>query len=1024
MPRNGNGDYVLPAGNPVVPGTPIESEWANDTMNDLAAALSDSLTADGQTTPTANQPMGGWHHTGVSDPTLRNQYATLGMSQDGRNTRIQITGGTNNLSGTLVGQATAYSAGAVLSFFAPAINTGPVTLSYNGIAPASLVNSQGLPLQSGDLAASQLYLIQYTGTVFKMLTPVASQAGAIYDQSTTTGWIRPSTGTYPTITIATASSVLVPAGQGVIVPPGQSGADDAVAVSWTQQTISLTYVASAFSTTLAANSLGQIIQFSGRPSQSSLRNYIILGVATHIAGTVTNVTTTPAIFGDDGYLGTDTAGILDNVVVAGCKVTPNTTATLSLDVASGSISVPGGSPGTNDAPNVLPVAGGSAISFYTLADQNVVGGPVSVAPVASYDPNGSGTVTAIPANGNAVIHRLYYLYGKYIWVYGQTAYLDLNTALTYLDVDRSKYNASTLLTSASLLAEIIATKTTTDLAANTAAIISRGAPSFAIGTAGGVGEAPIDGNTYGRRNAAWSATISASVPQMTGNPSITNSGPTVVEVMSPVASGFAGINIKKLTFDWCNMEATHPDDKTYFRSYNPANGALRNSTEWNLATGAWTFPGRVLTANPDLNDTTVGSFMPVGAWGLGGTGGVVATNLDSPSTDRTGHYVWTSGMANFTPPSFISGGGLVFNGVRTTSASVGQAYQMVFSTSTASPGLGFRSANSSVWSPWFEMWTSANLPIQTSANDSTVGRVTLTGAFGWGAATVAFLGDWGNVPTVAGTYQLAAGSANPPAGLPAGVFNVICLPKISSGNSSYLAIGADNNYTFKLTRSNAGAWSTVVPIINTGIGDYGVSVPTVQTKAQTLASATTISASLWQGAYLKNTPTMNQTWTFSTALLDVTTHSLEWTLEIVNGGAFTQTWPGALVWAGGSAPVMPAVGTTVLKFYQLGSRVVGCILSGAVQNRTWNDRTASRALGTTYSNTSGRDMEVKVQTNSNAGPVALSITGTVNGLALTTMTVYANIAGYTVDTTFTVPTGQTYSVTSSNGILARWVELS
>ena len=104
MPRNGNGEYDLPAGNPVVPGTVIESEWANNTMNDLAVALTDSLTADGQTTPISNLPMGGFHHTGVSDPTLRNQYATLGMSQDGRNTRVQITSGVDNLVGTLVGQ--------------------------------------------------------------------------------------------------------------------------------------------------------------------------------------------------------------------------------------------------------------------------------------------------------------------------------------------------------------------------------------------------------------------------------------------------------------------------------------------------------------------------------------------------------------------------------------------------------------------------------------------------------------------------------------------------------------------------------------------------------------------------------------------------------------------------------------------------------------------------------------------------------------------------------------------------------
>ena len=54
MSRNGSGTYTLPAGNPVVTGTTISSTWANNTMNDLAAALTDSVAADGQTPMTGN----------------------------------------------------------------------------------------------------------------------------------------------------------------------------------------------------------------------------------------------------------------------------------------------------------------------------------------------------------------------------------------------------------------------------------------------------------------------------------------------------------------------------------------------------------------------------------------------------------------------------------------------------------------------------------------------------------------------------------------------------------------------------------------------------------------------------------------------------------------------------------------------------------------------------------------------------------------------------------------------------------
>jgi len=49
MSRNGSGVYSLPAGNPVVSQTVISSTWANNTMNDIASALTGSVASDGQT---------------------------------------------------------------------------------------------------------------------------------------------------------------------------------------------------------------------------------------------------------------------------------------------------------------------------------------------------------------------------------------------------------------------------------------------------------------------------------------------------------------------------------------------------------------------------------------------------------------------------------------------------------------------------------------------------------------------------------------------------------------------------------------------------------------------------------------------------------------------------------------------------------------------------------------------------------------------------------------------------------------
>ncbi len=47
MPRDGSGTYTLPAGNPVISGTIIDTTWANPTMTDIATALTDSLSRTG-----------------------------------------------------------------------------------------------------------------------------------------------------------------------------------------------------------------------------------------------------------------------------------------------------------------------------------------------------------------------------------------------------------------------------------------------------------------------------------------------------------------------------------------------------------------------------------------------------------------------------------------------------------------------------------------------------------------------------------------------------------------------------------------------------------------------------------------------------------------------------------------------------------------------------------------------------------------------------------------------------------------
>jgi hypothetical protein len=169
MSRNGSGTYNLPAGNPVVTGSTISSTWANTTLNDIATALTGSVAKDGQTTPTANLPMGGYVHTGVGVATLRNQYASASQMQDSATTLLTGISGTNTIVATAALGMSAYATGQIFTFTPVANNTGAVTININGIGAKSITKVGATALAGGDILANIPYQIFYNGTQFQLL---------------------------------------------------------------------------------------------------------------------------------------------------------------------------------------------------------------------------------------------------------------------------------------------------------------------------------------------------------------------------------------------------------------------------------------------------------------------------------------------------------------------------------------------------------------------------------------------------------------------------------------------------------------------------------------------------------------------------------------------------------------------------------------------------------------------------------------------------------------------------------------
>lgn len=141
MPRNGSGTYQLPAGQPVVTGTVISSSTFNTLTTDLANALTQSISKDGQTPATANLPMGGFKLTGLGNGSASTDSITYGQVQSlisaDRKSRNRIINGGFNIDQRNGGAAQAITAGAALAYTVDrwyAYSTGANVTAQQGAA--------------------------------------------------------------------------------------------------------------------------------------------------------------------------------------------------------------------------------------------------------------------------------------------------------------------------------------------------------------------------------------------------------------------------------------------------------------------------------------------------------------------------------------------------------------------------------------------------------------------------------------------------------------------------------------------------------------------------------------------------------------------------------------------------------------------------------------------------------------------------------------------------------------------------
>jgi len=185
MSYNGTGTFnINTAGQPVVTGTTITSTAFNLLTADLATGLTTALTKDGQTTPTANIPMGTFKITGLGAGTSATDAAQYGQLQAGATTIATVTG-TDTLTGSLTPAIAAYATGNLFSFVAANTNTGATTINLNSLGAKSITKSGSTALTAGNIVSGQVYLIEYDGTRFQLINPTTTPVSLSADNTWT-----------------------------------------------------------------------------------------------------------------------------------------------------------------------------------------------------------------------------------------------------------------------------------------------------------------------------------------------------------------------------------------------------------------------------------------------------------------------------------------------------------------------------------------------------------------------------------------------------------------------------------------------------------------------------------------------------------------------------------------------------------------------------------------------------------------------------------------------------------------------
>lgn len=176
MARNGSGSYALPIA-PYVSGTNIVAADMNSNLSDIAAALTQSVSKDGQTTMTGALSMGSQRITSLGTATAATDAINLTQTRAEAFNYATSGGSANAQTLALTPALTAQAAGTRVKFKAGFTNTGATTMNIDSLG-ALAIQSAGAALTGGEIVVNGIYELVHDGTQYQLTgASGASKAG-------------------------------------------------------------------------------------------------------------------------------------------------------------------------------------------------------------------------------------------------------------------------------------------------------------------------------------------------------------------------------------------------------------------------------------------------------------------------------------------------------------------------------------------------------------------------------------------------------------------------------------------------------------------------------------------------------------------------------------------------------------------------------------------------------------------------------------------------------------------------------